>query len=485
MKLAPVRRTLQNLKPPGPALAWTGRRTFHCDKCLRPCPAAEVKCLSCNVVLHAACMPADELVHVKACGGEYTCRFCERDEDDDKDWYKSERGILWDREMRNNNAKTIGRMIRGFVARFRYKRLRYNVIVFQGAVRRFLQSKRFKQLSALWKKPMHVSVTGARDMPVANKDEASADPYVIVTVHEGHHRDQVARFDTEVKYNTLNCDWDKQNFLIPGANANTILVFTVVDKEDTRDQFLGQCSLTLSQNLLWKHGGTLDIDVSDLQYVVRDHRNLLSDIAYEKITPGGRLTVDVRPMNSLFSVCGAITGPHIEVLMAGFTRMSKGRNNLSGSKAATKMTYWGVACKGELMIFRHYGDKEPRVTVSIDSGMIVSRVKGTKSSAGESDNNGSGKQRPTMTRRPSTVGGYRNNANNKAEEAIEEQLKEFTIRTGEMHRNKFVFSTPNKRECRHWVDVLEYYVIRSKGEKRKQRLSFSEKSPLPTATPSK
>jgi hypothetical protein len=38
---------------------------------------------------------------------------------------------------------------------------------------------------------MIVNVLEARDMPIANKDHASADPYVIVTVHDGYHREQV------------------------------------------------------------------------------------------------------------------------------------------------------------------------------------------------------------------------------------------------------------------------------------------------------
>ncbi len=207
--------------------------------------------------------------------------------------------------------------------------------------------------------------------------------------------------------------------------------------------------------------------------MIRDQRGQLSDIAYEKITPSGRLTVDIRPTNSLYSVCGLITGPHIEVLMAGLVKVTKGRNNLTGSKVSQKMTYWGVISKGELMIFRHFGDREPRITVSIDNAMMASRIKGSVSEA-----TGGGKGRTAnLVRKTSLLGIKAPNG----PEVVEEQLREFTIRCGEMHRNKLIFATPHTRECRHWVDVLEYYISRSKGEKRRIRQSYNEKGGAPNA----
>ena len=132
------------------------------------------------------------------------------------------------------------------------------------------------------------------------------------------------------------------------------------------------------------------------------------------------------------------------------------------------MTYWGVICKGELLIFRRFGDREPRIALKIDDLMGVSRAKPVFLAKGGVLGEGG------------AVGGAKRTGQSmyggKAAPATEESMREFTLRSGEMHKTKFVFSTPNKRECWHWFDVLEYWINKSRQEKRKARQSFQNGS---------
>ena len=187
-------------------------------------------------------------------------------------------------------------------------------------------------------------------MPVANRDNASADPYVIVTVHDSLHRDQVLRFDTSVKKKTLDCEWEPQNFLIPGISGNSVLVFTVVDEEEMRDQFLGQCSVPLNNRELWLKGGVFNVELEDLQYVVRNNNKQEADIAYEKIVPAGFLKIEIKPLCSLHAVCGLIEGPHIDILST-ITRKSIGPTQ-NISKITQKNSYWGVINDGKFFLYR-------------------------------------------------------------------------------------------------------------------------------------
>ena len=151
------------------------------------------------------------------------------------------------------------------------------------STRKYVENRKFNSYRRAMRRPMIVNVLEARDMPIANKDHASADPYVIVTVHDGYHRDQVLRYDTETQYETLDAEWEPQNFLVPGVNGNAVLVFTVVDEEDVRDQFIGQASLSLSRGDLWKNGGSFDINLGDHKYMIKDNKAQESDMAYAKV----------------------------------------------------------------------------------------------------------------------------------------------------------------------------------------------------------
>jgi hypothetical protein len=544
VKLLPMQRTLSNLQPPNDLSAWNGRRMYLCDRCGDPCPCVSVTCYYCNIVMHKSCLTSEELEKYNAAKkasteqagkgilekkpttpqkkdgsgagaddnnlGGYVCEFCSADRELDLSWHAAERDRLWREENMQANAMLIGRILRGFLSRFRYKRYQRSVVKFQSLLRRFLTVRQFKAYRRNMKRPMLLNILAARDMPIANRDHSSCDPYVIMTVHDGYHREQVCRYDTTTQYGMLDCEWQPQNFLIPGVSGNAMLVFTVVDEEEVRDQFLGQVALPLSRNDVWKTGGVFDIDLGDLQYIIRDNKAQQSDMAYEKITPSGQITVQLKPLSYLNSVCGSIEGPHIDVLM---TLTKLGVQSLSLTKAAQRTAYWGVVADGKLMIYRHFGDKDPKVTVDL-AGMAIKRgdksgrIEKIAKNAAESmihttvgpggrsmaldGNNGINhnafgidgaaatadeeerkqQQQKASNRKAKRGSAFANTGENSKANS---HLREFFLKSSDLassNRNKYGFECPTVKEARHWYEVIEYWINagkKARGRSRSQR----------------
>jgi hypothetical protein len=69
----------------------------------------------------------------------------------------------------------------------------------------------------------------------------------------------------------------------------------------------------------------------------------------------------------MHSVCGLLEGPHIDVLM---TLAKNNSANQNISKITQKMQYWGVVSEGRLLIFRHFGDKDPKLVVPLETVSI-------------------------------------------------------------------------------------------------------------------
>ena len=175
------------MRPPAAIAKWEGQRSYLCDRCLLPCPGADVTCECCNIVLHEGCLRADELkVYSSAVidmstsdrdrlgvaqlspprspqspsrrrnrsptmmgppqiePKSYICSFCREDQNADKVWFDAEKKRLWEKENNEVNAQLIGRVLRGFLTRFRYKRYQRAVVSFQATLRCYIEHRKFK-----------------------------------------------------------------------------------------------------------------------------------------------------------------------------------------------------------------------------------------------------------------------------------------------------------------------------------------------------
>jgi hypothetical protein len=70
----------------------------------------------------------------------YKCDFCCADEEQDKDWHDAEYKRLYEIEYKQKNAIVIGRVLRGFLSRFRYRRYQTAVVNFQATLRKYVRA---------------------------------------------------------------------------------------------------------------------------------------------------------------------------------------------------------------------------------------------------------------------------------------------------------------------------------------------------------
>ena len=514
-KLKPVVKTLKNLQAPEEPSAWKGPRRYLCDRCLAPCPGADVTCRYCNIVLHESCLTKTELMHYMGSKArntsgvdvenKYVCEFCREDRDADSEWYNSEKKRLWEAENAQINAALIGRVLRGFLSRFRYRRNKKAVVKFQAIIRRYLEHRKFKLQRKAMKRPMVANVLGAHDMFLDEKEKLDVKPYVVMTVHDPYHKEQILRFDTTTKSESLEFQWKPQNFLIPGVSGNDIVVFTVFSDDDTGEkQFLGQCALHLSQGDKWLRGGTFDVDLEGSQYEIRKH-NSETENSYDKMTPQGYVTVQIKPLSSLHSVCGPIEGPHTDVLGTLSKANRATAHNIS--KITQKMNYWGVVANGELLVYRRFGDKSPKITCSLEN-LAINRVKvGGRAKLSHSGSNflvdkdnGNGNDKDNDNDNDNGGGGNRaceeskndrggddfvnssksdNNQNRTVKldrrkttrkssqltSQRQQHIRQFSLTSNDLSsskRQKNIFEAPTVREFCHWYEVIEYWVAEYK-----------------------
>jgi hypothetical protein len=52
---------------------------------------------------------------------------------------------------------------------------------------------------------------------------------------------------------------------VPGCDGFVNLVFSVLDFDDIRNDFLGQCKISMGQGTVWKKGGKFTLPLNEMQ----------------------------------------------------------------------------------------------------------------------------------------------------------------------------------------------------------------------------
>jgi len=310
--------------------------------------------------------------------------------------------------------------------------------------------------------------------------------YVVVTLYNSL-REQVVRFDTAHKNvpaaaagkgNNLGGDfaWQPQNFLIQGIHGLSEVTLTVVSHDPNhhstggvaKDIVHGQCHVSLAQNDLWLKGGRVSVDLNKtIKYNIWENRAQEAQFDYEKAESGGKVTLDVTELWSKHSVCGPLHGPHLDVLLT-LTKKNGGGGQQNISKISQKIPYWGVVTDGIFHVFRHFGEKEPKVSVDVN-GMVVRRGmltgrsgkevviggeegarKGSLTSPlkGGAPTKGAAKKGFTREHRRTTI-------------ADTTHLREFILKFDDktsLNRQKYVFECHTVKECNLFIEMLEYWI---------------------------
>jgi hypothetical protein len=233
IKLPLVTKSTKGLKNVEPLKTWNPKRTrnYLCERCTLPCPRDDVTCVHCNVVLHVQCLTKAEVTFLSNTSAtDYICDLCLTDVSDENGWHEGEKSRLWHLENRRAKATLLTRVCRGHLQRREFTKTRKSMIWVQALFRAFLAKRHFEVARKSLRRIFIVNVLSVEDMPIANKDSFSADPYIVATAHD-RSRAQMIRHDTSVVEETLSAEWENQHFIMPGINANASMVFTVIDDE--------------------------------------------------------------------------------------------------------------------------------------------------------------------------------------------------------------------------------------------------------------
>jgi len=201
---------------------------------------------------------------------------------------------------------------------------------------------------------------------VADWDNKKADPYVILTVLDEKEK-QIWRFDSNCVYDSLNPVFD-QTFLIPGCPGATTLVLTCIDKDELRDQFLGQAYINLCPrptNEIFRFGGKFKCELDELFYMPLESSGADQRMDFSDILPSGTVEVEIEPMDGVISFCGALIGPPLddEATFASFKQVE--------IKKSRKC--WCVLADHKLYLYTSFG--APHVKLEIDLKTSVVEIK--------------------------------------------------------------------------------------------------------------
>lgn len=158
---------------------------------------------------------------------------------------------------------------------------------------------------------------------MADYDNQRADPYVILTVIDEKDK-QIWRFESDAVYDDRNPIFD-EDFVIPGCPGTSRLVLTVVDRDELRDQCLGQAFLHLNPRPTvetWKTGGTFRLALDEVYHMPKTASGSDMRMDFDSIIPQGFIEITLEPMEGMTNTCGFLMGPPLddESIGAGFAK---------------------------------------------------------------------------------------------------------------------------------------------------------------------
>jgi len=191
----------------------------------------------------------------------------------------------------------------------------------------------------------------------------------IVLITDRSMRRQLHRFDSNpVSYSNRDrgphgrrcadgAYWNEE-FLVPGTTQDIQLFITVVRSDDV---FLGQAhrSMRESDFLLRTSPETTKVELH-LGDLVVDPKQIGTKFTHQKemrvldgLVPAGVISMEISVPNSLYSICNALTGPHIDVM----------RQVVSGAPIETAQgrrgKWWGCVASGCLRLYRSHDESTP------------------------------------------------------------------------------------------------------------------------------
>ena len=143
------------------------------------------------------------------------------------------------------------------------------------------------------------------------------------------------------------CDPDfEESFLIPGADGLVTLVFTVIDYDELRNDFLGQAVLKLKGTSIWAQGGIFDMPLGFMRIAPKESNRTNMRLGCSDEGGEGTLKLEIKPLPHYNSYCGYL--------------VSEESVTSSGGKK-----WWCVLAEGHLRMYLHYGEEKERHSIRL------------------------------------------------------------------------------------------------------------------------
>lgn len=359
------------------------KRNVLCEICnqnISFCPSIDAYCSLCNVVAHITCLSAsDRKLMYRNC---WICRDCHEEINYSKDKYLAKKKDESYKKASQEAQVKIAKIWRGRQALQKYRRIYKIIVKMQQSLRTFQRRNLLQAFRKTIPRPLGVKVVRAFDLPKADWDTGKADPYVLITVVEPEDYDsQIWSLQTNVIQEELNPVWNEE-FVIPGITGHQLLVFTIIDQDDLRDQCIGQVCISLNTNDVWKFGGKFILPLLPVKYVPTDI-GAGTRIDYSTIKPAGLIEIHLKVLNSMSACCGYIYGPSVEDFKRGITRLFESLESKDTHKANNFLVkpqtkkIWLLIYDGKLHFYRSIG--EPcRFIIDLSQTVLTLRVKDQK-----------------------------------------------------------------------------------------------------------
>jgi hypothetical protein len=134
--------------------------------------------------------------------------------------------------------------VRKFLARRNHRLAEWGVTRFGAAMRGRQTRRAFTKRMSMIRIPFRIKVLGASGL-------ARGDPFVVLSICEVDDEDSQLFYFQSGKQKGSNPTWNKE-FVVPGVEADTIVVMTVLSEEDNGSlRFMGQALLPVGNMQLW------------------------------------------------------------------------------------------------------------------------------------------------------------------------------------------------------------------------------------------
>eukprot|EP01039_Chlorochromonas_danica_P003835 gene3835-4188_t len=347
------------------------KHNFNCEICLTPGTSKNIllKCIYCNVVCHVDCLQRyiRQARHVE----KWICFYCLDYYDNSRETHEQEKINQVRYEKMKKAQVIVAKSWRRYAARKWYLRI-YLLIIRLQVMFHVRRRKKMFILSLQNKlRPMKIRLIRCDDLVAVGRETGNRSPgpsspsrrqqrqlqqslsspshlharqshqvqqqsntrrrdnsfYVLISIMDNFKTTvtQTMRLASRLisldvmPYSVFDLIIEEK-IMLPGISGNSIIVLTVLQKGVTKDILLGQCSIAVGEDHIWKKGGQFSLRLEEQEFAIKDSVGV--DMKIEtKMIPTGTIDFELIPFNGMTSECGHCYATNPDEIVRNLNRL--------------------------------------------------------------------------------------------------------------------------------------------------------------------